>query len=64
MWVSRHFDMRTVIGAGSGDMNVSFGDILYYKLSERSIHGTLPDYEVHQAEALGVALKLIKKSKK
>lgn len=82
-WAFKQFDMGTVIGEESGGMNVSFGDILYYKLpvsglyctisfkrfwqygaSEKDIHGTLPDYEVPQAEALDVAFKLIKKSKK
>lgn len=82
-WAFKHFNMGTVIGEESGGMNVSFGDILYYKLpvsglyctisfkrfwqygaSEKDIHGTLPDYEVPQTEALDVAFKLIKKSKK
>lgn len=81
-WAFKHFGMGTVIGEESGGMNVSFGDILSYKLpvsnlnctisfkrfwqygaSEENIHGTLPDYEVDQAEALDVALKLIKSKK-
>ncbi|WP_455593116.1 S41 family peptidase [Bacteroides sp.] len=82
-WAFKHFGMGTVVGEESGGMNVSFGDILSYKLpvsglyctisfkrfwqygaSEKEIHGTLPDYEVQQAEALDAAFKLIKKSKK
>lgn len=81
-WAFKQFGMGTVIGEESGGMNVSFGDILGYRLpvsnlyctisfkrfwqygaSEKNIHGTLPDYEVHPSEALDVALKLIKSEK-
>ena len=31
-WAFKEFGMGTVIGEESGGMNVSFGDIIYYKL--------------------------------
>lgn len=40
-WAFKHFNMGTVIGEESGGMNVSFGDILYYKLPVSGLYCTI-----------------------
>ena len=40
-WAFKEFGMGTVIGEESGGMNVSFGDIIYYKLPVSGLSCTI-----------------------
>lgn len=82
-WTFKEVGAGTVVGEETGGMNVSYGDILAYRLpisdllctvsykrfwqfraDENDIHGAMPDISVPSAEAMQVAMKLVRKNKR